>query len=308
MGEALFNKRRENLKDYGELTAFNVALVAMGLDIIRKLSEENAGTETVEQRIGEFKSWDPEIFRVDKDVEDAFRKMLPQLDHPMTLFSEEAGRVEINQGKKGEKLFGVADPFDGSYLFKRDIPDFWYSSMAFFNEEMKPLSCAVGDGVHRDIVFANDESAYLGKLEDDTVNHILKLDSNFRKSAGRDDVTDLKEASIESYGLKPKKFLLPLVDKYRSVLEPFKFFLPNAGPYGFADVAMGKIDVYFAFKQPFVDVFSGILIAQKSGIFVTDIEGNDVVCPQDDKTVHDVVVSTNRKLHDKVLDLIQKSQ
>ena len=31
-------------------------------------------------------------------------------------------------GNGARPVYCVADPFDGSYLFKRDIPDFWFSS------------------------------------------------------------------------------------------------------------------------------------------------------------------------------------
>ena len=132
----------------------------------------------------------------------------------------------------------------------------------------------------------------------------MKLDSEYRKQMGRQDVTDVDGASIESYAMKPKKFLMPLVDQYRELFLPFKFFLPNGGPYGFVDVAEGKIDVYFAVKQPFVDVFSGIYIAEQAGVVVTDFEGNPVKCSDNVKSVHDVVVSTNAALHDMVLGKI----
>ena len=88
------------------------------------------------------------------------------------------------------------------------------------------------------------------------------LERGLIKMMGRKDVTELEKASIESYAMKPKKYLLPLVDEYRKVMEPFKFFLPNGGPYAFADVAEGKIDCYFERRQPYVDVFSGIFIAE----------------------------------------------
>ena len=97
---------------------------------------------------------------------------------------------------------------------------------------------------------------------------------------------------------------MPLVDEYRQVMAPFKFFLPNGGPYAFADIAEGKIDCYFARKQPHVDVFSGIFIAQQAGAVVTDFDGKPIKFPEDVETVHDVLASTNRTLHDKVLQRI----
>lgn len=304
MSDEVFTKRLNNLADKGELSAFNLAVVAEALDTVRELSDRNVGWEEVEKRRGEYKSWDPDILKVDKDTENGYWKRLEELGTPFIFLSEEVGRVEINVDKEGEKVYVVCDPFDGSYLFKHGIPDFWYSSMAFYSNDFTPLSCCVGDCVSRKIAFANKNGAFIADLDGDKLIREVKLDREYRKQMGRQDVTDVDGASIESYAMKPKKFLMPLVDQYRELFLPFKFFLPNGGPYGFVDVAEGKIDVYFAVKQPFVDVFSGMYIAEQAEVVVTDFDGNLVKCSDNVKSVHDVVVSTNAALHEVVLKKI----
>jgi fructose-1,6-bisphosphatase/inositol monophosphatase family enzyme len=300
----LFTKRFKNWQSEGELTAFNLACVAEALDTVKTMRDQNVGWEEVEQRIGEFKSLDPDILRVDKDTESGYWKRLEERGEPFIFLSEEAGKVEINEDKPGKKHFVVCDPFDGSFLFKHGLPDFWYSSLAFYDDNLNPLSCAVGDCVMRKIAFANDNGAFLSEFEGDQLVHKMKLDKQYRKNMGRPDVTKMEGASIESYGLKPKKFLMPLVDEYRDLLLPFKFFHPNGGPYGFVDVAEGKIDCYFARQQPYVDVFSGIYIAEQANTVVTDFDGNPVKPSDDVKTLWDVVVSTNPMLHEQILTVI----
>lgn len=301
----LFARRLTNFRPEGELCAFNIAAVAEALDIIADLNHKNVGGETVQQRLGEYKSWDPEVFRVDKDCEDGFRRRLEAWGKPVVLLSEEAERVEIHTDK-GTPCYCVADPFDGSYLFKRGIPDFWYSSLAFFSNTFEPLCCSVGDGVHRNIAFANENGAFLAHLDGEHLTHKVRLNAEYRKLMGRPDVTELASASIESYAMKPKKFLVPLVEKWKALIEPFKFFLPNGGPYGFVDVAEGKIDAYFAVRQPFVDIFSGIQVALQAEVVVSDFDGRPVRCEDNVHGLYDVVASTNRKLHDQVLSLISK--
>jgi len=296
----LFARRRENFQQYGELTAFNLAMVAEALDTIQQLSDENVGGETVEKRIGEYKEWDPDIYRVDKDTEDGYRSRLAQWGKRLVLLSEEAGRVEIGQGAN-EPVFVVSDPFDGSFLFKHGIPDFWYSSLAFYAPDFDPLSCVVGDAVPRRLAFANETGAYIGSLVGDHLEHCVKLDASYRDLMGRKHADTTEGGSIESYAMKPAKFLFPLVDRFRKFLAPFKFFLPNGGPYGFADVAEGKVDVYFAPGQPYVDIFSGLYIAQQAEVVVTDFDGNPVKPTDDVETVHDVVATTNPALHEVVL-------
>jgi len=304
MPEDRFEERLKAFADEGELTAFNPAVVAEGLDIIKELNDQNVGGETVEERIGEYKSWDPEVFKVDKDTENQYAKRLKGLGRPVLLLSEEVGRIELNADAEGERMVVVCDPFDGSYLFKRGIPDFWYSSLALFNTNGDCLSCGVGDAVPRNIAFANDSGAFIAHLGEKGLEHKFRLSAEYRKLMGRKDVTELEKASIESYAMKPKKYLLPLIDEYRDLMAPFKFFLPNGGPYAFVDVAEGKIDCYFARQQPHVDVFSGIFVAQQAGAVVTDFDGNEVEFTENVKTVHDVVASTNQTLHEKVLQKI----
>ena len=304
MQDDVFVRRFENWKSEGDLTAFNLACVAEGLDAVKAMSDQNVGWEKVEERLGEFKSWDPDIFKVDKDTEKGYWKRLEERGTPFTFLSEEAGHVEINEGKPGEKFYVVCDPFDGSYLFKHGIPDFWYSSLAFYAADLVPRSCAVGDCVARKIAYANENGAFMADLEGDELARKVKLDKRYREATGRPDVTEMEGASIESYAMKPKKFLMPLVDEYRDLFLPFKFFLPNGGPYGFVDVAEGKIDCYFARRQPYVDVFSGIYVAEKAGVVVTDFDGNPVKPSDDVETMWDVVVTTNPKLHERVLAAI----
>jgi len=306
VGKDPFQKYIEIFRGYGEPLSFNLAAVCESLEMIDKMREENIGGETVERRMGEYKEWDPEIFKVDKDTENTYRKRLEERGKPVVLLSEEAGRLEINPGAKGELLYAVCDPFDGSYLFKRGIPDFWYTSLAFYGEDGRPVSCVVGDAVQKTLAFADKDGAYITSLKEANLTRRFRLDAEYRKMIGRKDVTEIEKASIESYAMKPKKFLLPLVDEYRGLLEPFKFFLPNGGPYGFVDVAEGKINVYFARRQPFVDVFSGIYIAEKAAAVVTDFEGKPVSFTDDVESLHDVVVSTNPVLHEKVLQKISE--
>lgn len=304
MTDELFKKRCEDWKEEGELTSFNLACVAEAVDTVHKLNDENVGWEVVEKRVGEYKSWDPYIIKVDKDTEKGYWRRLEERGTPFKFLSEEAGTVEINQDAKGDKYFVVCDPFDGSYLFQHGIPAFWYSSLALYGADMKPATCAVSDCYPEVIAFANEKGAFIADLDKDQLLHKVKLDKKYRESMGRKESTKLEGASIESYAMKPAKFLFPLVDEYRELFRPFKFINPNGGPYGFVDVAEGKIDCYFARKQPFVDVFSGIYIAQQAETVVTDFDGNPVKFIDDEETVWDVVASTNPILHEKILKKI----
>ncbi len=199
-------------------------------------------------------------------------------------------------------MYCVSDPFDGSWLFKRQLPLWWYSSPAFFKHDFTPISTATGDVNQNLIAYADRTGAYLVTVEGDKLTGKQQLNEQYRQQLAGD-APDLGDACIESYGLKPKKFLKPLLEQYGDLIYSFKMFYPNGGPFGFVDVATGQVDVYFAVKQPYVDVFSGLDIAVKSGAVVSDFDGNPFKLETDNcQTQYDVIASRNQKIHDQVLE------
>ncbi|MHC4398066.1 MAG: FIG domain-containing protein [Planctomycetota bacterium] len=302
MSEDRFAERKESLGCESELTAFNVAAVAEAMDTVRSLEGTKAGLETIQTRQGGWKSWDPDVYGVDEATEGGYIKRLEELGRPVIMLSEESDRVEINLDADGEPMYCVSDPFDGSWLFKRQLPLWWYSSLAFFAKDFTPLSTATGDVNQNVIAFADPKGAYLVTSRGNRLTDVQVLDEAYRRSLAGEAPGDLSGACIESYGLKPKKFLRPLLEQYGELIYSFKMYYPNGGPFGFVDVATGQVDVYFAVQQPYVDVFSGLDVAVKSGAVVTDFDGNPFALQTDDcRTQYDVIASRNRQIHDQVL-------
>ncbi len=182
MQDEIFAQRLKNWSSEGELAAFNLACVAEALDTVKKLSDQNIGWEVVEKRIGEYKNWDPDILKVDKETEGGYWRRLEEKGTPFTFLSEEAGTVEINKDSKGDKYNVVCDPFDGSYLFKHGIPAFWYSSLALYSADLQPVCCAVGDCFPHVIAFAHDKGAFIADLAGEELLHRVKLDKKYREA------------------------------------------------------------------------------------------------------------------------------
>ncbi len=304
MSAGVFEKLCGELGQHGEAAACAVAAVAEAIGTVFDLARRGSGAETVAGRSGDYKRWDPEVFRVDAECEDVYIRHLEDLGRPVVMLSEEAERVEINMDAPGEELYASCDPFDGSFHFKRGIEALWYTALGLFDARFEPLGCAVGQILGRKIAFAGDKGAFLGGVEDGLLGNLVRLDHNYRARMGRPDVTDVAQATIASYAMKPERFLFPLVDGFRALIEPFKFFFPNGGPYSFAHVAAGSVDVYLGVRQPHVDVFSGLQIALEAELVVTDLGGGEVRCVEEVKSEHDILVTTNPSLHEKVLGLI----
>ena len=145
MTQDKFTDRSKSLARESTLTAYNVAAVAEAMDTIWSLKGTQAGLQTIQTREGDWKSWDPDVYGVDEAAEGGYIARLKELNRPIVMLSEESERVEINLGGGGEALYCVSDPFDGSWLFKRQLPLWWYTSLAFFKRDFTPVSTATGD-------------------------------------------------------------------------------------------------------------------------------------------------------------------
>lgn len=310
--DALFEKRKENFSKadvVDDLTALNLAIVAEVLDILEDLQGKESGSIVIQTRQGEWKSWDAEVYGVDEAAEGAYIRRLKESLHPVVLLSEEAGKVDLTAGKKGKKFYGISDPFDGSWLYKRGLPFMQYSSLALYDADFNPVTTVTGDVFNKDLAFANGNGAFIAHLEKDKINNVQRLNEDYRTGRHGKPASGIGKACMESYVLKPHKFLLPIVDEYRVVLDAFKMLHPNGGPYAFAEAAAGQIDVYFARKQPYVDIFSGIQIASQADLIVSDFDGNEVAKPSEEyEKVFDVLVSRTQALHDQTLEKIKESR
>ncbi len=303
MAKDRFRERLARLDEESPLTAFNVAAVAEAMDTVRKLKGGVAGRRTVRKRGGDWKSWDPEVFGVDTLTESGYIKRLTELDRPIILLSEEAERVEINLDRQGDPLYGISDPFDGSWLFKRQLPIWWYTSLALYAHDFTPVSAAAGDVLQNSISYADERTAYVATIRGGQVVNRQRLDEDYRcRNVGKPP-EDLQNAYVASHGLKTGKFLKPLLERYGNVICAFKLLYPTGGPIGFVEVALGRIDVYFAVNQPYMDLFSSLPIALNAGAVVTDFEGRPFRLQNDDhRAVYNVVAGRNERIHAQVME------
>jgi myo-inositol-1(or 4)-monophosphatase len=287
-------------EEFGYWTDFGIECIIEGMDLINELGGRGREVVSSERDAG-YRYWDPETLKVDKATEDLFIEKLKKRGVKGVFLSEEAGRVELSGADGGpeEPVYFVSDPFDGSLLYKRRIPAFWYTSLAVYSLDGKCLCAAVGDCIEWSVDFANHERSFTGKLRDGALVDVSENRPN--------DTTDLGQAFVESYMMKPH-YMYPTSVEYEALFRKVKFILPNGGPGAFADVARGKIDVYVAFRQPFVDVYPGLAIAEHAGAIVTTFDGEPVVFKPDIEQRFNIVCSANATLHEKVLAELQQIQ
>jgi fructose-1,6-bisphosphatase/inositol monophosphatase family enzyme len=290
----------QQFADFGPWTAFALETINDSIEMINTLG--GRGVEVVsDTRQGEYRYWDPETLKVDREAENLFVERLKKYGINATVLSEEAGTLELSSETPNvgleEKVYFISDPFDGSLLYKRQIPAFWFTTLAIYALD-KSVKCAVvGDCAARSVDFCNQDKAYTARLAEGGLEEVKELQPR--------DTEKLEDAFLETYLMKPH-YMYPAVKDFEGLFSQVKFILPNGGPGGFSDVASGRVDVYFANKQPFVDVFTGLAIAQKAGCIISTFEGEKVPFNVDINSRYNVVCSANEKLHQQVLDTLSK--
>jgi len=281
---------------YDEMTAFTLDAVVQSMEVIRGL--RGGGTEVVARREGEYKSWDPETFRIDKEAEDRFIACVQEAGLNAVLLSEEAKRKDLSTPATASqpRVYVISDPFDGSLLYKRGIPAFWYTTLAVYSESGEPLTAVIGDCNAQTLTFCDRDRAYTGQVVAGELADVVEI-----RPTGE---TELSAACLETYLMKPK-FMYPAAIQFQPLFSQVKFILPNGGPAAFGDVAAARTDVYFAYQQPYIEIFSGVAVAQRAGCTVTTFEGEELVFEDNIEASYNVLCSATPELHEKVLNQLR---
>ncbi|MFH1071012.1 MAG: hypothetical protein V1794_15440 [Candidatus Glassbacteria bacterium] len=289
-------------------TRFALGLAGEAANKVDRLSRKS-GAEVVEMRDGtpgSHRHWDTETLRVDKEIENFYSAELADKGIDAIMLSEEVGRLKIEPKTAPEialdrPVYFVSDPFDGSLLYKRNIPAFWYTALAIYTrpgrlEVSEPLTAVVVDLSTRLVQYCDPLDSYEGILD-----AFGKVDN--RRLIKPNATKELKDAFLETYMMKPQ-FLYPTSEIFKFLFTRVKFILPNGGPCGFCDVANGRIDIYLAHKQPHNDVYPGLAVAEKAGCVVTTFEGHPVKFDDNVERRYNVLCTCTPELHHKVLKLM----
>jgi fructose-1,6-bisphosphatase/inositol monophosphatase family enzyme len=257
-----------------------------------------AGQRVVRGREAGYRSWDPEVIGVDTATERAVIGVLRRAGVQAVLLSEEAGAVELGRGARaeggrGEPVCVVMDPFDGSLLYRRGIRAHWFTAIGIYGRGGEPQAAGITDHITGEVILADASGAV-------RIAHPGAPSTPLRPAK----TVRLDGAAFEAYLMKPA-FLYPTATALRPLFGRAKLVLPNGGPGGFADVACGRIDVYFAWSEALTEVFSALYIAERAGCVVSGWDGSPVRFRPDLNAVHSLVCSANPRLHQNVLQALR---
>jgi fructose-1,6-bisphosphatase/inositol monophosphatase family enzyme len=289
-------------------TEYALKLAAEAVDRVDRLSQES-GAEVVETRDGSprtHRHWDTETLKIDKEIETYYIDQLNANGINAIMLSEEVGRLEIKPqttavANLAEPVFFVSDPFDGSMLYKRNIPAFWYTALAIYDrpevvDTAQPLTAVVMDLTNRLVQYCDSSSSYEGTLD-------ASGEVRSRRQLQPNNTREVSEAFLENYMMKPP-FMYPTSEIFKFLFNQVKFLLPNGGPCGFCDVANGRIDIYFGHKQPHNDIYPGLAVAEKANCVVTTFEGHEVKFDDNVEKRYNVLCTCTDELHQTVLKML----
>lgn len=256
------------------------------------------GQRVVAGREEGYRPWDPEVIAVDTAAERAIVGALRRGGIQGTLLSEEAGETTMSgrstHFKDGvEPVYVILDPFDGSLLYRRGIQAHWFSALGIYGQDERARAAGVIDHITGETVLA------------DPLGAVRIARPGTRAVPIRPATTaTLDGAFLEAYFMKPP-FLYAIAPALRPIFERARFILPNGGPYGFADVACGRIDVYFAWNEALTEIFSAMYLAERAGCVVTQWDGSPLRFRPDIHAVYSLVCSANLRLHEQVLQALK---
>ena len=271
--------------------------LAAAQEVVSRLTL-TAGQRVVRGREAGYRPWDPEVIGVDTATEGAVIGVLRRAGLRAYLLSEEAGAVEIGRAPgagsgRGEPVCVVMDPFDGSLLYRRGIRAHWFTAIGIYGRDGEPRAAGAVDHITGEVILADASGAVRADRPGARPTPLRPAKT-----------TRLDGAAVEAYLMKPG-FLYPTATALRPLFERAKLILPNGGPYGFADVACGRIDVYFAWNEALTEVFSSIFLAERAGCVVTGWDGSPVRFRPNIHAVHSLVCSANPRLHEQVLQALR---
>jgi myo-inositol-1(or 4)-monophosphatase len=217
--------------------------------------------------------------KIDQVAEDIVVDYFRMHPYCRRLVSEELG-CTLMPGEKGTIFL---DPIDGTYNAVVGIP-FFALSIAYAEEGV------VQEGYVQNL--ATGETFYA------TRGHGAYLDGTAIQVSP---VSLLEESAMSVYG---RKFDPTRVLQISRKIRRWRLF--GASALELCYVGCGRIDGFIDVRGTLrvTDAAAGILICEEAGGQVTDLEGNDLVFP-DEVTVGRSLVATNGVLHNKVVEYLR---
>lgn len=212
-----------------------------------------------------------EKLSIDSVAELKLKEMLEESGIKAKVFSEH-DEIFKPQAVGEFDVYAVCDPFDGTTLYKNGIPHMWYSAIAFFGKDCKPICAGVSEIMADRIYITKNGKSYVKFLDNEEERELKPS----RKKSLNDEIV------FASFALKPKRlegFEKKISPVIKASAKPKSLVYLNGGPSLFAYLAGGNIDAYLIESEPRLEIDSGYQIALNAGCRVSQIKSDGSLEP-----------------------------
>jgi len=197
---------------------------------------------------------------IDRVGEEVLKDILEKNKIEATVFSEPENRDIEN----GSHIYGAIDPFDGSMLFLKDIPQNWYTVLSFFDKDRTPLVTGIGDILNNRYYITEKDGNYLVSQ-----GQKRKVFPSSKKTL-TDSVVLASYIMSSEYSPKFLDFFGDLIKN----LHPKALFYPQGGSYIYAYLAAGLVDAYIMFEEPRSEIDPGFFMAKRAGCEIVSVNSD----------------------------------
>ncbi len=220
-------------------------------------------------------SFDP-VTKFDLIIENKIKKQVLK-DFPNHNFFGE----ELNSKYNNSDISWIVDPIDGTKALLCGLPT-WSNLIGIKSKKQLINSFAFFPELNK-IYYTNKNKSYLLKNSKSKIIYSSK-------------VKKISEAKLVTNSIHTlyKKNMMSFLKKYKNF-----FKITGNDSYNFCLIAEGKIDIIIEAGLKKVDIFPLLKLLKNSGAIITDWHGKNNI------SKGDIVVSSNKILHNKILKLIK---
>jgi fructose-1,6-bisphosphatase/inositol monophosphatase family enzyme len=270
---------------------------------VKKLYSEGKGKNI----IGDVAGRDPKedrFLEIDKLCEDHIMKYIKTSPYSIEVFSEH-GHFVINPKQKINYIMSV-DPFDGTSLFKTDIPAEWWSVLTIYNPiSLQPVCAAAIDFIREEFYYSEGDSFSYCNISTKKFKDVSVIPK-----------TNLEDGIVlATYCMSPNYSLLwyentsRLLKSLNELENPPRIW-PNGGSCIYPWLARGLIDAYLMFDEPNNEVNPGLGFITPKNFCVYEITNEkklleySFVPALSDNKIKSFIASTNHKLAEAIINLL----
>ncbi|MBM04531.1 MAG: hypothetical protein CL766_07100 [Chloroflexi bacterium] len=249
---------------------------------------------------------DDQFLKIDEVCQNHIIDSLKNIGKPIKIYSEH-GEFSTNQSKDEESPYIIAlDPFDGTSLYKNNIPGEWWSVLTIFkSNSYKPIAAAAFDFIREEFYFSDNEIfSYYNINTKKVIPNKIK-----RKVDLNSGIVIATYTMTTGYSILWSKNTKNLINSLHQLKNP-PLIWPNGGSCIYPWLERGIIDAYLMFDEPRTEIDPGLGFTTKKDFTTLEFNKNKEISiysfnPENrHEKINCYIASNNYKLAEQIIQLI----